>query len=295
MQRLAIGGAVLALLFAPLSGNAYAERAPQAQQSAQKTKDKAGKTEPLPVAIVGGVELKQSPAAEQGEQARDEREKSDLRAQWASADAARIQALFSFIGLIGLGFTVYYARKAWRTAQSQLEVLERPYIFVRFSDIEITDTHYSEVPRDGRPQHSHGVFFWMYPRNYGRGPAVVKRISFSIHAAKDINEIGEPLLSFEKEPGWIMPVANEPRKEHFAEGQAPFDRMMNDRLLSGELAAFLTGAVDYEDASGTPFRRAFCWISRQTPGDEREMSEAGGSERNYDERLPHPKRRKRTS
>lgn len=66
---------------------------------------------------MGGVDLKDSPASEISERAREDRERLDLIAQQQAAGAARLQAALSLAGLVGLFFTVLYAKRAWKESK----------------------------------------------------------------------------------------------------------------------------------------------------------------------------------
>lgn len=118
LHYIAVGGVTLALTLGfSFDSDSYADEPNQILQPSKRTKEKVSETQPLPITIPGGVEIKESPAGEQRQTAESKRAAADLKAQQDMAFAARSQAGISLLGLIGLGLTVFYARRAWNEAR----------------------------------------------------------------------------------------------------------------------------------------------------------------------------------
>src|SRR3990167_826012 len=103
MPNPAARGALVAVALLATAGAAHSadpENKPeQAQQPAEKPQAEAPEAEPFPISIPGGIELKETPAAQVRESTDAQRARDDLWAQEAMAVAAIAQATLSFLAL----------------------------------------------------------------------------------------------------------------------------------------------------------------------------------------------------
>ncbi len=286
MERNAIRGALVALtLTLSVVASAQPVEAPSEKpHTAQKAAPNTNDTKPLPVAIVGGIELKETPAAENGEAAREEREKLDLQAQWASAYAARLQAIFSFIGLIGLGCTVYYARKAWLTSQRQMDGLERPYLFV---------TRPTNIQRFEGASGTGGIatvlsetrHFEFTLENHGRSPCVIRKIA--MEGAVAANLVEAAVKATDRLAGDQANQLVAPNRPVALSRQVMIPISLDERtaLRAGAAFIFIVGWIEYEDVLGSRFSRSFVW---RDIGGVHGFIEDGGAEHNRDRPLVKP-------
>ncbi len=113
------GGAGLVLL-AVLSGSILANIGYEDRQNAERAQE-ASREERQAITALLDNPREQAIATETGERRRGERESSDLDAQWATAAGTIAQAVFGLLGLMGLGATVFYARRAAKHTQTELD------------------------------------------------------------------------------------------------------------------------------------------------------------------------------
>src|SRR3972149_2168769 len=271
LALVALGGLALALASAPGQTPPKKPPAPSEQR--------ANEAEPLPVTIPGGVQLKDTPAAEQREREREQREKEDLAAQRDMARFAMWQAILGGLSLALVGATVFYARRAAHVAEEALRGLERPYLFfvpgILSGQVEqmVGEQTFSDTWERARFELA-GRF-----ENHGRVPCVIRRIELRFlfshalpndRAHEDTGVFEYPNLIVP--PGKPIPMAWSPITP--AELACRLGR-------DGELPVLVVGRIVYDDVQGQRFLRGFCFRRQRPHG---EIQEEGGGEYNFDRR-----------
>ena len=187
-------------------------------------------------------------------------EEADLRAQESMAAAAWFASIVSGLALVGLGLTVFYARKAWVAAKETIattqdvgEQQNRAYVVPTKFEIQkcFHESHF-----DG--QFSIAIQFDL--KNFGSTPAL---------NVTTVSRIG--LLS-EKEVSERGPVKDPTSRGTIGNGDAVQVRGMvggdwEDILFDEEVSIgkklWVRGYAEYSDIFGQKWRQSFWWVSPQ--------------------------------
>jgi hypothetical protein len=119
---------------------------------------------------------------------------ADIRSAVAAegaADLAGQQLWISFIGLLGLGATVIYARGAWREAQRSADVADRVLSYVErpFLVVEVVRGDITLQPNGGA---RYGNIQYRF-HNHGRTPAILTRHHAAIESTDGPPQVIDPL------------------------------------------------------------------------------------------------------
>ena len=243
----ALGGLIaLALLFS----EADAQQRQHEQRKPSATAAQSNPTTPTPAL----QHLKQPPAAtkrdERGRQGQNDGFSQEV-ANWS--DFA--QAVAAFIGLILVGFTIFYSHKAWREAQTSagaavnsanaMIAAERAYVF--FQDTV-------EIDGSGYPAYE---IIW---KNYGKTPAIVTMVRRGIEWGEEpsVTEISK----YEMPIGAIIGAG-----DSWPRGRISMKDVIQTAAAHPDepVLAWLRAEISYLDIHNRPHRTWFCrfWNGQQ--------------------------------
>lgn len=240
--------AVLGLiLIALLGGRVLTDRSIQVQRyERQEAAEAQQRNLDDARAFVRSGDIEKQIALEARERSRDEHEQKDLAAQWVAADAARIQIAIGVAGLIGLFFTVLFARHAAKTADKTFELQRATSQAELRAYISVEDLR---APAAGRNA------FLFEIHNSGATPARSLRWTYRLGMYTDREKEDGILLTPTDEEGQVSAVVRsrgEPAAVQITHQQAPNVRAALANLSPDFPADFLI-VVRYRDV----FDR--CW------------------------------------
>jgi hypothetical protein len=166
---LGIGAALGFAVAAPVLETANQQRREreQREQQTSSSNDEAGRHFSLL------SEVDQTASTDARERAREEREKSDLDAQWATARWTFAQFIVGVLSFLGLAATVYFAFRAYReskrSADAAQQTLWADRAWMAFELLQVDDLTNSVI--DGKPVEK-AMRFAVLWKNCGRSPAI---------------------------------------------------------------------------------------------------------------------------
>lgn len=181
---------------------------------------------------------------------------ADIRAAIAAEDIVDLavwQLLLGVVGLVGVGFTIFYARLAWREAQRSTdgaERMNRPHIHVQNIELSGLANRVDVGPVKDACE------FRLQFQNYGGAPGFVTRWWIIPICLPEVpaNPTYETPLAID------IPV---PVGDGFRPSSGPLymslDEAAREQLRSGERKLLVWGYVEYDDLSRLPHRTRFIY------------------------------------
>lgn len=220
---------------------------------------------PYPVEIPGGVEIKQAPATEAREKASEQRSKDDLEAQKWMAISAIAQAAIGLVGLLGLAFTVWFARKAWKSAELSVEAGRKANeIAQRIGEDQLRGYVLTAKFEVTRIFAKDGSTFQVAPhfeiKNVGQTPAF--NVRHFTRFAWMTDEEAKAFVPAQKleEDGMIGPGLT--RSVGAAMGNYEKSDLTDGRFAGKRI--WIKGVLHFDDATGVRWEHRFCWYLKDS-------------------------------
>lgn len=182
-----------------------------------------------------------------------------MDAEWQFKFAA-IQAVVSVLGLLGLLFTVLYARSAWREARvsaraaaSALAISERtsvlqfrPYVTISYAKIETT----------GSPPRRTAVVKY---KNTGQTPAIDLRfwVGVEIRRYPYLYDFDDNIDGIRLGLDIVTPGLEQTGRQYIP----GFKDDVIELFRSGKMAVYVIGAIDYKDLAGNQYTTRYRFVS----------------------------------
>jgi hypothetical protein len=193
----------------------------------------------------------------------------------AQATWAAWQVAIGLLGLVGLGFTVVYAKQAWKTAERGLVSIERAFVFLDGFTVELTTAADSKSvdPATLPPNYRDdpGLYITrlaIMPRWKNSGSTPTKRMSIKTNAGPsryglDPDGRQEPIFDYGR--GSVAFTLGPGATETSNDLDLPNARTIIDHSFSpvGDPPLYLIwGRADYEDVFGKPHFVEWCYRLR---------------------------------
>ncbi|OYX00762.1 MAG: hypothetical protein B7Z12_15480 [Caulobacter vibrioides] len=180
----------------------------------------------------------------------------------AAVDLAFVQLLLSVVGLLGIGFTVRYARLAWVEAGRSADIA-RDAIIAEGSPYIVADVSLGD--REWRDESFGEEAIWFTLRNAGSRIAFITKLHREWRRAPP-GHYPDPIDPEQPSEDWksvsipIAPGDMSPRILAYPERSPEGKHRPRPGLTGPDEWVFFLGYVEFENANDTLYRSGFCFL-----------------------------------